>query len=231
MKKYIPYFVPMNTGAKDVLHRVRTLFIPYIFLLCACLVIKLLYTRSEIFFAVNSHYTLFLDSVEPYITHLGDGEIMIILAIILLFFSYRAAFLTITSYAVTALTAQILKYTFDFPRPRIYFGDKLERIHFVKDLYILSTHSFPSGHTVTAFSMAMVVTYLVKNKNWGFAMLLFAMMVGYSRMYLSQHFFEDVMAGSAIGVFVTLVWLTFLDSRKFINSPGWCRGLLDRSNG
>ncbi|MBL4677523.1 MAG: phosphatase PAP2 family protein [Mucilaginibacter sp.] len=228
MKNYIPYFVPMNTGAKDVLYRVRTLFIPYVFLLCACLVIKLLYTRSEIYFAVNKHYTDFLDSVEPYITHLGDGWTMIVLAALLLLFSYRAALLTITSYAVTALTAQVLKYLFDFPRPRIYFQDQLSKIHFVKGLYILAVHSFPSGHTVTAFSMAMVVTYLVKNKNWGFAMLVFAMMVGYSRMYLSQHFFEDVMAGSAIGVFVTLVWLTFLDSRKFINSPGWCRGLLNR---
>ncbi|PAW95255.1 hypothetical protein CKK33_17810 [Mucilaginibacter sp. MD40] len=228
LKKYMPYFVPMNNGAKDVLYRVRTLFVPYLFILSACLIIKLIFTRAEIFFAVNSYYTPFLDTVEPYITHLGDGWTMITLAAILLLFNYRVAFLTITSYAVTALTAQVLKYSFDMPRPRIYFEAELSRIHFVKGLYILATHSFPSGHTVTAFSLGMVATYLLKNKKWGWVFLFYALMVGYSRMYLSQHFFEDVMGGSAIGVLVTAVWLTYLDSRKFINSPRWSRGLLKR---
>jgi len=51
-------------------------------------------------------------------------------------------------------------------------------------------------------------------------------MVGYSRMYLSEHFFEDVLAGSVIGFVLTVVWLYWLDSRSFIQKPGWQRGLL-----
>jgi hypothetical protein len=68
----------MNTGAKDVLHKIRYLFIPYIFILCACLIIKLLYTRHDIYFAINSFHTNFLDSIEPYITYIGDGVTVII---------------------------------------------------------------------------------------------------------------------------------------------------------
>jgi membrane-associated phospholipid phosphatase len=140
-------------------------------------------------------------------------------------FSYRAALLLITSYAVSSIVAQILKYSFDMPRPKVYFSHQLDRIHFVKDLYILSVHSFPSGHTVTAFSAGVVLTYLVKNKVWGALFLLIALIVGYSRMYLSQHFFEDVTVGSVIGVLITVVWLSYIDSKQFINSPRWSRGL------
>ncbi|MES2060633.1 MAG: phosphatase PAP2 family protein [Bacteroidota bacterium] len=216
----------MNTGAKDVLYKVRYLFIPYIFILCACLVIKLLYTRHDIYFAVNSFHTDFLDSIEPYITYIGDGITVIILSAILVLFNYRASFLLITSYVLTALTAQILKYSFDMPRPKAYFAAELDKIHFVKGLYILTVHSFPSGHTVTAFSAGVVITYLAKNKAWGLVLLLVALMVGYSRMYLSQHFFEDVTVGSAVGVLVTFLWLSYIDRKPFINSPRWNRGLL-----
>lgn len=216
----------MNKGAKDVLYRVRYFLIPYIVVLCACLVVKLLFTRSEIYFAVNGVYSNWADYGAPFITDIGDGITVIVLSAILALFSYRYAFLMITSYAITSLTAQILKYSFDMPRPKVYFSNQLDKIHFVKDLYILTVHSFPSGHSVTAFSAGVVVTYLVKNKMWGILLLGVAVLVGYSRMYLSQHFFEDVLAGSVIGVMVTILWLSWIDRRKFINSPRWCRGLL-----
>ncbi|MET3978893.1 membrane-associated phospholipid phosphatase [Mucilaginibacter sp. UYP25] len=219
----------MNAGAKDVLHRIRYLFIPYIVVLCACLVIKLLFSRSQIFFAVNGIHTDFLDSIEPYITYIGDGFVVIIISLLLALWNYRVSFLVLTSYAVTALTAQVLKFSFDMPRPRIYFEDQLEKIHFVKGLYVLAVHSFPSGHTVTAFSAAVVITYLSKNKTWGLLLFFVAVMVGYSRMYLSQHFFEDVTVGSMVGVFITMAWLSFIDRKKFINTPRWDRGLLTRS--
>jgi membrane-associated phospholipid phosphatase len=219
----------MNTGAKDVLHKIRYLFIPYIFILCACLIIKLLYTRHDIYFAINGFHTDFLDSIEPYITYIGDGvTIIIISAILLLICSYRASFLLITSYALTALTAQVLKYSFDMPRPKVYFANELDKIHFVKGLYVLSVHSFPSGHTVTAFSAGVVITYLAKNKGWGAVLLFVALMVGYSRMYLSQHFFEDVTVGSAVGVLVTFLWLSYIDRKQFLSSPRWNRGLLKK---
>jgi membrane-associated phospholipid phosphatase len=56
-----------------------------------------------------------------------------------------------------------------------------------------------------------------------------ALMVGYSRMYLSQHFFEDVTVGSVVGVMVTVIWLSYIDRKKFINSPRWNQGLLKRA--
>jgi hypothetical protein len=45
-------------------------------------------------------------------------------------------------------------------------------------------------------------------------------------MYLSEHFFEDVTAGSTIGVIVTICLITWLMNVKFLKSVGWNRGLL-----
>lgn len=197
-------------------------------MLCFCLVVKVLFSREDIYFAVNRQYSNWADLIAPYITDIGDGITVFVLSVLLALFNYRSAFLLITSYAVTSILAQILKFSFNMPRPVLYFSNQLGKIHFVKDLYILSTNSFPSGHTVTIFSAGIVMTYLVKHKMWGLILFSVAALVGYSRMYLSQHFFEDVLAGSVIGVIITVLWLSWIDRRKFLSSPHWKRGLLKK---
>lgn len=217
----------MKIGIKDVLYRIRPFFILYLLLLCVCLVIKLAYSRETIYFAVNGLNAPWADTLAPYVTDIGEGLTAVILSLVVGLFSYRKGLLLATSYAVTSIVAQILKFIFDAPRPRIYFENQLDRIHFVKGIYILATHSFPSGHTVSIFSATVVITYLCKNKLWGIPAFLVAVAVGYSRMYLSQHFFEDVMMGSVIGVIVTVIWLSWLDSKRFIHTDKWNRGLIN----
>jgi membrane-associated phospholipid phosphatase len=217
----------MNKSVKDILYDLRFFLIPYLILLAICLLVKLNFTKDEIYFAVNSRHTLWQDDLAPYVTDIGNGWTTIAICFILLLFSYRKAFLLATSYALTGgVAAQILKFIFDAPRPKLYFANRLKGIYFVKGTNQLSFHSFPSGHTVTAFSTAIVVLYLLKNKNWGLPLLLIAALVGYSRMYLSQHFFEDVTIGSILGFVVTVMWIYWIDSKQFLRSKGWNRGLL-----
>jgi membrane-associated phospholipid phosphatase len=216
----------MKTSINEVLQRIKWLLIPYLAVLCACLVIKLTFTREEIYFAVNGLNNPVADFLAPYATDLGNGWFAVIIAAVLTLVSYRKALIVASAYALTSISAQILKFIFDKPRPKLYFKDQLSRIHFVKDVEMLSFHSFPSGHTVTAFSLAVLFTYWSKNKAWGALFLLYAVIVGYSRMYLSEHFFEDVTAGSIIGMVITVIWLYWLDNKIFIQSPKWQKGLL-----
>ena len=219
----------MNIGINDVLKQIRLFFILYIILLCACLVIKVMFSKEAIYFAVNSRHCSFADQIAPYVTDMGNGWTIIILSALLVLYNYRTAFLMITSYAVTSLLAQVVKYIFDAPRPTLYFKDQLSRIHLVKGVDMLQYHSFPSGHTVTAFSAAVVIVYLTKNKKWGILLLMMAAAIGYSRMYLSQHFFEDVTAGSVIGVVITVCWISYIDSKQFLHTAKWNNGLLRKS--
>ncbi|HEX3384336.1 MAG TPA: phosphatase PAP2 family protein [Mucilaginibacter sp.] len=220
----------MESSLNDVLRKIKWLVVPYMAVLIICLCIKLAFTKSEIYFAVNGLYSPLADAIAPYVTDLGNGWIAVAIALImLLFFSYRKALIVASSFAITSLLgAQFTKYIFDAPRPKLYFQDQVKHLRFVKGIEILNYHSFPSGHTVTAFMLAVLLTYWSRNRAWGPVFLLIAILVGYSRMYLSEHFFEDVVAGSVIGFVLTTLWLWWLDSRKFIQRPGWQKGLLNR---
>src|ERR1700761_9619279 len=138
----------MKMSMNEVLQRIKWLLVPYLLILCTCLVIKLTCTREDIYFTVNGLNNPVADFLAPFATDLGNGWFAVIIAAILTLFRYRKAFIVATAYAVTSITAQILKFMFDAPRPKLYFKDQLSRIHFVKGVEMLSVHSFPSGHTV-----------------------------------------------------------------------------------
>ncbi len=216
----------MKRDINEIFRRIKWLVIPYLLILCICLIIKLIYSREMIYFTVNGINSPVADFLAPFATDLGNGWTAVAVAAVLSLFNYRKALIVVTAWAVTSIVAQIIKYIFDAPRPKLLYKDQLARIHFVKGVDILSLHSFPSGHTVTAFSLAVLFTYWSRNKAWGPVFLLIAILVGYSRMYLSEHFFEDVTAGSIIGVILTVIWLYWLDNKTFIQRPKWQRGLL-----
>jgi len=60
--------------------------------------------------------------------------------------------------------------------------------------------SFPSGHTIAAFSVATVVARRYGNHRWvPYAAYGAAALVGFSRLTLSAHFLSDVFLGGALG--------------------------------
>jgi membrane-associated phospholipid phosphatase len=60
--------------------------------------------------------------------------------------------------------------------------------------------SFPSGHTIAAFSVATVIARRYGNHHWvPYAAYGLAALVGFSRLSLSSHFLSDVFMGGALG--------------------------------
>jgi membrane-associated phospholipid phosphatase len=60
--------------------------------------------------------------------------------------------------------------------------------------------SFPSGHTIAAFSVATVIARRYGNHRWvPYAAYGMAALVGFSRLSLSSHFLSDVFMGGALG--------------------------------
>jgi len=62
--------------------------------------------------------------------------------------------------------------------------------------------SFPSGHTTLAFAYSTVMAKEYQNFFWKFGWYSLAVLTGYARIYNNQHWFSDVIFGSAIGFFV-----------------------------
>jgi len=67
------------------------------------------------------------------------------------------------------------------------------------------SHSFPSGHTATAFAAATVLTALVPRA--AAAWFVLAAAIAYSRLYVGVHFPLDVAGGIAVGVATALLLL------------------------
>jgi len=179
------------------------------------------YDKATLLLAVNSRYYPLGDAVMPYWTNWGDGITHIILVIVLTVFARRKygfaeavrfAWLGALSFAIPSLVSLYLKSEFfnQEPRPVTYFEKTPSLVHHVPGVELWTYNSFPSGHTITAFSIALLLIYLVvKRHRWGWSLGLFvwACSVGYSRMYLAEHFFKDVYGGACIGVGTTLLVL------------------------
>ena len=68
--------------------------------------------------------------------------------------------------------------------------------------------SFPSGHTAVSFAAATAI-YAI-DKKWGIAAYVFAVVMGFSRLYLGVHFPLDVLGGAVVGtVAAKLVLVAF----------------------
>jgi len=66
--------------------------------------------------------------------------------------------------------------------------------------YLRGRGSFPSGHTIAAFSIATVVSRHYADHRWvPYAAYGMAALVGFSRLTLSAHFLSDVFMGGALG--------------------------------
>ncbi len=66
--------------------------------------------------------------------------------------------------------------------------------------FLRGNGSFPSGHTIAAFSVATVIARRYGNHRWiPYAAYGMAALVGFSRLSLSAHFLSDVFMGGALG--------------------------------
>jgi membrane-associated phospholipid phosphatase len=134
----------------------------------------------------------------------------VILAVIFLFFSLRKSFFILSSGLLAGILAQFFKRII-FPevvRPVKYFGTTQE-LYLVDGVKMHTAYSFPSGHAATIFAICLCLAVFSKNKLVKFLLFLFAFIVAYSRVYLSQHFVNDIFGGSLLGCIVVLAMYQF----------------------
>ena len=82
------------------------------------------------------------------------------------------------------------------------------KLHLIDGVKMHSLQSFPSGHTATAFNIFIMLAFIVKSNTLKLLFFIMAVLVAYSRVYLSQHFLMDITAGSVVGV--TIMVLVFI---------------------
>ncbi|TRX42311.1 phosphatase PAP2 family protein [Flavobacterium restrictum] len=178
------------------------------------------FSHCDGFMLLNSFHTKALNFFFEIITFFGDGIFLIAVSLLLLFGfkkHRKLAFLILLSYFISGVFAQFFKAFITAPRPSVYFA--MHHYTYYLDTFATSRigfRSFPSGHAASAFAMATVISIYCHKKSVCIAALLFALLVGYSRIYLAHHFLIDVLGGTAIGVLsasLSVIWYNAIQSK------------------
>lgn len=172
--------------------------------------------KINLFLFLNGDLGVIADWIFEYATYLGDGAIWVPVALLCIIYRRKYLILLFGSIIYSTLIAQLTK-NFIFPaapRPTKLIHD-IRLIHTVPGVELHTIYSFPSGHTTTASSIFLLGCLLIPKK-WiipaGFA---YTLLVGYSRIYLAQHFPLDVgagMVGGIISVYFSLRLQTWRDN-------------------
>lgn len=166
-------------------------------------IMHILNGRSGTHILLNGYHNWIFDLTMPYITWLGDFIFLSSIAILFLIRRNWSWWLQLTvAGALTGVITQALKMgvfpTFD--RPSVVL--MAERLHLINGVDLYRKYSFPSGHAAIAFTLAVTLSYISKDKRFALPLLTLALIAAYSRVYLSQHFLEDIVAGAWIGSLV-----------------------------
>ena len=198
-----------------MLKRNLSFLLPYFIFLGTGGFFLLSYSKADLHLYVNSFHSKVFDFIFKYLTFLGDGIFAVIVIVVFLFVAYKDAIFLACSYALSSLLTQFLKHFVfnDHLRPSKYFEGKAS-LYYVNGVDLNSYYSFPSGHTTTSFALFLCLALFSSNRLVKFLCFCAALCIAYSRVYLSQHFLEDIYAGSLVGVGTTLL-LYFILSRLF----------------
>jgi len=174
------------------------------FLLLALFMASLLFflSKEEGFLWLQIEHNNSIVSAARIITFMGDGAFLLILvAILALWKSYKDALILLIAYLIGSMIVQFMKQIVfaDALRPVAWFIHNGIQLDIPESLNPYSHNSFPSGHSATAASIATIFANWNKGITKELLFLIFLICVAYSRIFLFNHFPEDVLAGILIG--------------------------------
>jgi membrane-associated phospholipid phosphatase len=164
----------------------------------------------QLFLQLNGFHNAFLDRFFYYVTFLGSSAMYALLMVVLVIMrsNNRTLLIGISSFVSMSCIVQGMK--------RIVFSDQLRPVALMPQhvhLYLVegivpdTDLSFPSGHAATVFTVACLVHLLMCKKSIWYSVVLFlgAVVVAYSRVYVCQHFYQDVYVGACVGTWATIL--------------------------
>lgn len=175
----------------------------------------LFFPKGELVILINTHHHPAADLFFKYFTHVGDGAVLAVLLVLLLFYNYKLSLITAFSIVFQSVLVSVFKrWLFQgLPRPTVFLGDDITW-HFVDGVDVHGSNTFPSGHTATAFALFALIVVIFNNRGYILSVVFFllAFLVGLSRMYLLQHFMVDAYFGAIFGVLSVVFALMVMDS-------------------
>jgi len=201
----------------DLLKKNSAFFFPYLLFLLIATSCLGLWGRNDISLFINGHNSSVTDFFFKYWTNVGLGYLILPVALILAFINFRFMIMSVVCFLISFGINDSIKFALHAPRPATVFEQLNQGFYHVPGVDIYSWDSFPSGHTAISFALFCLLALISNKGSAKFLFFLCAFLVGYSRIYLAEHFITDVLAASVIGVSSAIFTYILFTQSKAIN--------------
>ncbi|MGP8215420.1 MAG: phosphatase PAP2 family protein [Bacteroidia bacterium] len=201
----------------DILKKNSAFFIPYLLFLLAATVCIMQWGKIDCSLFINGHNSLITDFFFKYWTNVGLGYLIIPVALVLAFVRFRYMIMAVVCFLLTFMINDSIKFALNAPRPSVVYEQLNLSYYHVPGVDIYSWDSFPSGHTAISFGLFCLLALISSKSFYKLLFFICAFLIGYSRIYLAEHFITDVVAASAIGVGCAISTYKMLSNWKTLN--------------
>ena len=153
-------------------------------------------SNTEIFLTINQSGKGFADIIWETLTTFGNKPFVLTLLFLVAWKKPDLLISALIASIFAGLISSTLKPLFDLARPTDILN--ISSYHLIGPK--ISGHSFPSGHTLSAFAIASSLVFFYKKQFVTISMILFASLVGLSRIMLGVHWPIDVLMGATLGL-------------------------------
>lgn len=162
----------------------------------------------EIIKAIQQLSNPVLDWIMRIITEGGDIYFFILIGAFLYWIvDKKFAFKLMVSFILSAMINGVIKHFTNKPRP---YQEGAQAI-----LQETTGSSMPSGHAQASGALSSMLIYQYDEIKWvKYLAIALMILVPFSRMYLGQHYLEDVLVGSLLGIVLGLFFLWILGLGK-----------------
>lgn len=162
--------------------------------------------KGDFILLLNAKHTDTWNAFFLWCTSMVELPVYIVLGIFYYFVNKRFSLLIGLSGCLTVVVSLGLKSLFLHKRPILYFSDELLcTVNWIPNYFPHEGFtSFPSGHSMAAFALFYVLSYIYQNKYFDYFFLTLAVLAALSRSYLFNHFLQDILVGSLIGLVIAL---------------------------
>lgn len=158
--------------------------------------------KKAFFLYLNQDLGPSADCIFSNLTYLGDGIVWVPIVLFISYVNPKKLPLLLSTILISTLLVQICKQIIlpGMLRPFAAIANT-QLIHTVHNVVVHTSNSFPSGHTTSVFCFFLLGCLMIKKSGYLIIGFIIALLTGYSRVYLAQHFPLDIGAGMIAAVF------------------------------